>query len=219
MQPSSRPWSTITPGASVSGPSGCPSRGTRGSVGEGRDPPLAGGTKCQGPVGVPPGGGFPRAGGGDPDAAARHRRERGARHRSHLSRPVGPARDSRRSPRGSSSTCTKPRSSPRRSVTARDLPTCWRGRSHRCARTARYDRAVEIGERALALAKEVGDARLNALARMELSSVHLIRGDMRLARGPADRRLCSRSTPCRREPVTPIASGSGAGSSKISCGC
>jgi class 3 adenylate cyclase/tetratricopeptide (TPR) repeat protein len=44
-----------------------------------------------------------------------------------------------------------------------------------------YDRAVEIGERALALAKEVGDARLNALAGMELSSVHFIRGDTRLA--------------------------------------
>jgi class 3 adenylate cyclase/tetratricopeptide (TPR) repeat protein len=44
-----------------------------------------------------------------------------------------------------------------------------------------HDRAVEIGERALALAKEVGDARLNALAGMELSSVHFIRGDTRLA--------------------------------------
>jgi len=40
-----------------------------------------------------------------------------------------------------------------------------------------YDRAVEIGERALALAKEVGDARLKALAGMELSSFH----DTRLA--------------------------------------
>lgn len=40
---------------------------------------------------------------------------------------------------------------------------------------------MEIGERALALAKEVGDARLNALTGMELSSVHFIRGDMRLA--------------------------------------
>jgi tetratricopeptide (TPR) repeat protein len=44
-----------------------------------------------------------------------------------------------------------------------------------------HDRVVEIGERALALAKEVGDARLNALAGMELSSVHFIRGDTRLA--------------------------------------
>jgi class 3 adenylate cyclase/tetratricopeptide (TPR) repeat protein len=44
-----------------------------------------------------------------------------------------------------------------------------------------YDRAVEIGARALALAKEVGDARLNALVGMELSSVHFIRGDTRLA--------------------------------------
>jgi class 3 adenylate cyclase/tetratricopeptide (TPR) repeat protein len=40
-----------------------------------------------------------------------------------------------------------------------------------------YARAVEIGERALALAKEVGDARLKALAGMELSSFH----DTRLA--------------------------------------
>jgi class 3 adenylate cyclase/tetratricopeptide (TPR) repeat protein len=40
-----------------------------------------------------------------------------------------------------------------------------------------YARAVEIGERALALAKEVGDARLKALAGMELSSLH----DTRLA--------------------------------------
>jgi class 3 adenylate cyclase/tetratricopeptide (TPR) repeat protein len=40
-----------------------------------------------------------------------------------------------------------------------------------------YDRGIEIGERALALAKEVGDARLKALAGMELSSFH----DTRLA--------------------------------------
>jgi tetratricopeptide (TPR) repeat protein len=44
-----------------------------------------------------------------------------------------------------------------------------------------HDRAVEIGERALALAKEGGDARLNALAGMELSSVHFTRGDTHLA--------------------------------------
>jgi len=49
------------------------SRGARGSVGEGRDLPVAGRTKCQDPVGVPPGGGLPRAGGGGPDAAARDR--------------------------------------------------------------------------------------------------------------------------------------------------
>jgi class 3 adenylate cyclase/tetratricopeptide (TPR) repeat protein len=42
------------------------------------------------------------------------------------------------------------------------------------------DRAVELGERALALAREVGDARLNALVGMELSSVHFFRGDIRL---------------------------------------
>ncbi|MDO8474855.1 MAG: adenylate/guanylate cyclase domain-containing protein [Candidatus Rokubacteria bacterium] len=47
--------------------------------------------------------------------------------------------------------------------------------------TGQDDHAVEIGERALALAKEVGDARSNALAGMELSSVHFIRGDTRLA--------------------------------------
>jgi tetratricopeptide (TPR) repeat protein len=47
--------------------------------------------------------------------------------------------------------------------------------------TGQLDRAVEIGERALALANEVGDARLNALSGMELSSVHSTRGDMRRA--------------------------------------
>ena len=41
--------------------------------------------------------------------------------------------------------------------------------------------AVEIGERALALATEVGDARLTALCGMELSAVHHGRGDMRRA--------------------------------------
>jgi class 3 adenylate cyclase/tetratricopeptide (TPR) repeat protein len=44
-----------------------------------------------------------------------------------------------------------------------------------------YDQAVEIGPRALALAQEVGDARLNALVRMELSSGHVLAGDARLA--------------------------------------
>ena len=47
--------------------------------------------------------------------------------------------------------------------------------------TGHDDHAVETAERALALAKEVGDARSNALAGMELSSVHFIRGDTRLA--------------------------------------
>jgi class 3 adenylate cyclase/tetratricopeptide (TPR) repeat protein len=42
------------------------------------------------------------------------------------------------------------------------------------------DRAVEIGERALALAREVADVRLSALAGMELSSVHFYRGEMRV---------------------------------------
>ncbi len=40
---------------------------------------------------------------------------------------------------------------------------------------------MDIGERALALAKEVGDVRLNALAGMELSSVRFLTGDTRLA--------------------------------------
>ena len=49
-----------------------------------------------------------------------------------------------------------------------------------------YDRAVEIGERALALAKEVGDARLNALATngAKLRSPHQRRHAS--CRGPAD---------------------------------
>src|SRR5207253_2050681 len=37
----------------------------------------------------------------------------------------------------------------------------------------------EIGEQACRIADEVGDAPLNALARMELSSVHYLRGDVR----------------------------------------
>jgi class 3 adenylate cyclase/tetratricopeptide (TPR) repeat protein len=41
------------------------------------------------------------------------------------------------------------------------------------------DHAVEIGEQACRIADEVGDASLKALARMELSSVHSLRGDVR----------------------------------------
>jgi tetratricopeptide (TPR) repeat protein len=47
--------------------------------------------------------------------------------------------------------------------------------------TGQLERAVEIGDRACGLATEVGEAGLNALARMELSSVHYLRGDMRRA--------------------------------------
>jgi class 3 adenylate cyclase/tetratricopeptide (TPR) repeat protein len=47
--------------------------------------------------------------------------------------------------------------------------------------TGQLERAVEVGERACALANEVGEARLNALSRMELSSVHYLRGDLRRA--------------------------------------
>jgi class 3 adenylate cyclase/DNA-binding IscR family transcriptional regulator len=47
--------------------------------------------------------------------------------------------------------------------------------------TGQLERAVEVGERACALANEVGEARLNALSRMELSSVHYLRGDMQRA--------------------------------------
>jgi class 3 adenylate cyclase/tetratricopeptide (TPR) repeat protein len=47
--------------------------------------------------------------------------------------------------------------------------------------TGQDGRAVEIGERALALATEVGDPGLNALSRIKLSSVHYRRGDMRRA--------------------------------------
>jgi class 3 adenylate cyclase/tetratricopeptide (TPR) repeat protein len=41
------------------------------------------------------------------------------------------------------------------------------------------DHAVEIGEQACRIADQVGDAPLHALARMELSSVHYLRGDVR----------------------------------------
>jgi len=47
--------------------------------------------------------------------------------------------------------------------------------------TGQLERAVEIGERACGLANEIGEARLNALSRMELSSVHYLRGDLRRA--------------------------------------
>ena len=47
--------------------------------------------------------------------------------------------------------------------------------------TGQLERAVEIGERACGLANEVGEARLNALSRLELSSVHYRRGDMQRA--------------------------------------
>ena len=42
-------------------------------------------------------------------------------------------------------------------------------------------RALEIGERACGLADEIGEARLKALSRIELSSVHYLRGDVRRA--------------------------------------
>lgn len=44
--------------------------------------------------------------------------------------------------------------------------------------TGQIDRAMEIGERACVLANEVGDARLEALSTMELSSVYYLRGDI-----------------------------------------
>jgi class 3 adenylate cyclase/tetratricopeptide (TPR) repeat protein len=47
--------------------------------------------------------------------------------------------------------------------------------------TGQDDRAVQIGERALALAVDLADARLTALAGMALGSVHYIRGDTRRA--------------------------------------
>ena len=43
------------------------------------------------------------------------------------------------------------------------------------------DRAIEIGERACSLADGVGDAPLHALACMELSTAHYLRGDVRRA--------------------------------------
>jgi class 3 adenylate cyclase/tetratricopeptide (TPR) repeat protein len=47
--------------------------------------------------------------------------------------------------------------------------------------TGQLERAVEIGERACGLANEVGEDRLNALSRMELSSVYYLRGDLQRA--------------------------------------
>jgi class 3 adenylate cyclase/tetratricopeptide (TPR) repeat protein len=47
--------------------------------------------------------------------------------------------------------------------------------------TGQLERAVEIGERACGLATEVGEARLNALSRMELSSVYYLSGDLQRA--------------------------------------
>jgi len=46
-------------------------------------------------------------------------------------------------------------------------------------RAPQLDRAVEIGERACGLADEIGDPQLTAFSRMELSSVHYLRGDLR----------------------------------------
>jgi tetratricopeptide (TPR) repeat protein len=48
--------------------------------------------------------------------------------------------------------------------------------------TGQLERAIENGERACSLADEVGDARLNALSRLNVSSVHYyLRGDVRRA--------------------------------------
>jgi class 3 adenylate cyclase len=50
---------------------------------------------------------------------------------------------------------------------------------HALRACGQLDRAVEIGERACGLADEIGDALLTAFSRMELSSVHYLRGDLR----------------------------------------
>jgi class 3 adenylate cyclase/tetratricopeptide (TPR) repeat protein len=47
--------------------------------------------------------------------------------------------------------------------------------------SGQFERAVEIGARACSIADEVDDAPLKALTRMELSSVHYFRGDVRRA--------------------------------------
>ncbi len=67
--------------------------------------------------------------------------------------------------------------------------------------SGQLERAVEIGERACRLAEEVGDAPLNALARMELSTVHYLRGDVRRAEALLTRALSAleRDTPGRGE--------------------
>jgi class 3 adenylate cyclase/tetratricopeptide (TPR) repeat protein len=45
--------------------------------------------------------------------------------------------------------------------------------------TGQIDRALEIGEQACVLANEIGNPRLEALSKMELSSVYHLRGDLR----------------------------------------
>jgi tetratricopeptide (TPR) repeat protein len=50
---------------------------------------------------------------------------------------------------------------------------------HALRTCGQLDRAVEIGERACGLADEIGDPLLTAFSRMELSSVHYLRGDLR----------------------------------------
>jgi predicted ATPase/class 3 adenylate cyclase len=47
--------------------------------------------------------------------------------------------------------------------------------------TGQHDRALETGQKALALAQEVGDAQLTILARLELAVAHSIGGDARRA--------------------------------------
>ena len=66
--------------------------------------------------------------------------------------------------------------------------------------------------------QEVGDARLDALVGMELSPSSSTVVTCAGAR-PCCSRLCSRSTRCRCTLATPIAPGSGAGSSRGSSGC
>jgi len=57
--------------------------------------------------------------------------------------------------------------------------------------TGQLERAVEIGERAYALANEVGDARLEVFSGMELSSICSFRGDMRRAEALLTRALAA----------------------------
>jgi class 3 adenylate cyclase/tetratricopeptide (TPR) repeat protein len=67
--------------------------------------------------------------------------------------------------------------------------------------SGQLERAVEIGERACRLADEVGDAPLNALARMELGTVHYLRGDVRRSEALLTQALSAleRDTPGRGE--------------------
>jgi class 3 adenylate cyclase/tetratricopeptide (TPR) repeat protein len=69
---------------------------------------------------------------------------------------------------------------------------------HALRTCGQLDRAVEIGERACGLADEIGDPLLTAFSRMELSSVHYLRGDLRRTESLLTQALAA------LEPDTPV---------------